>query len=364
MNSLVKFLRNMVFFALPLQSVRLQGLSFADVLIICLILVLLVQRKLQIPGPVLTFSVLFLSISLTSTLQSQSSLGEDFSTVALIVFCILSAFGLVQSLERLSNDNLNKFAIYFGIGNSISVFYSFVAPSIFSRPSGLTLHPNHFGMISFISSILLFNIAIFTSKASRMGYFLLGVISFFGVAQSGSRASLVGFSIWALYVLLTSEKIRGKAFYVSLTLIGVLVTSIYLKFTGSFQRLFKPTDFELESNRARILLLSEAMETLSEAPLGSGYSNLYIAHNSFLQILVCGGFLAGFLYFTFLFRILISRYKSSSDRYFQLTTGVFPSILVFWLFSNNVVDRYTWIPIAFTAIGWIRSKSGSLINNR
>ncbi|HWH11944.1 MAG TPA: O-antigen ligase family protein [Solirubrobacteraceae bacterium] len=235
------------------------------------------------------------------------------------------------------------------------------------RATGLTLQPNHLGLVSAMALPVALVRAIrpvgprgeLGPKLRNLGYALaLGL----GILVSGSRAGLLAVvvALIALPLLQTERHRVGQLFAIPLVVIGLLgvvvldgsIASSLGVITGS--RLTGTAAGTSESNDYRITAYGTALRQFADDPIvGQGFNVARVAHDIYFQLLQAGGIvaLAGFgLFVAGAFRAQreIDRRPDrvpGSDLAVALTAS-----LIVWLVNgtlqNELYDRYLYIPVA------------------
>jgi O-antigen ligase len=233
------------------------------------------------------------------------------------------------------------------------------------RATGLTLQPNHLGLISAMALPVALVRAIrpiasgggLGYKLRNLGYVLALAL---GILVSGSRAGLLAVvvALVALPLLQTQRHRVGRLVAVPLVVVALLavvvldasVASSLGVITGS--RLSGSAAGTSASNDYRITAYATALRQFADDPLvGQGFSVARVAHDIYFQLLQAGGIvaLAGFV----LFFVGLFRARREVDRRAVRVPGsdlavALNASLIVWLVNgtlqNELYDRYLYIP--------------------
>jgi hypothetical protein len=235
-------------------------------------------------------------------------------------------------------------ALYAAIGG-VSSAYSYVG-----RYSGMTTHPNHFGLSTMLGAFAALCLLSNRTRADRtIGAVCLGSCVF-GVYLSGSRGALVGLAIGSS-VTLISRGAKALPTLVALAIPGVPVLLWVLSNAASgssaISRLVAPGEGEGDSTGDRLVYYSNASGLIRSRPLfGSGFARALEFHSIPLQLVVVAGAfgLVAFIYLGhFIYRIC----RAGVGPHASLSTRAMAGALAgfgFYLFTANILyDRYLLI---------------------
>lgn len=199
-----------------------------------------------------------------------------------------------------------------------------VDPSLPSRASSTLGNPIYFASFLVFPLFLSIFFALQSDRLySRIGYWLLAIVQFLGIIQSGTRGAVVGLTLGlfvagVVYVIFTRGKI--KVYIGSVLLLFVAATALLfvlhdkLPQDTTLRRVFNLND---SNARARFLQWQIALKGVKDYPLlGTGPENYYVVgnkyydnelykydrswfdkpHNYLLEILVTNGIL-GFMFY-------------------------------------------------------------------
>ncbi len=234
------------------------------------------------------------------------------------------------------------------------------------RAVGLTLHPNHLGLVSAMALPVALVRALrppapragLSFTVRNLGYVLLLAV---GLLVSGSRAGLI--AVVAALVALPLLQGGGHRFRRVLalpTLIvgllgfvvldGSLATSLGIV-TGS--RLTGTAVGTSTSNDYRIAAYGKALHQFVDDPIvGQGFDVARVAHDIYFQLIQAGGIIAlvAFLVFVFgAFRLRRQIERGSAWLPGSDLAVAFDASLIVWLVNgalqNELYDRYLYIPL-------------------
>jgi O-antigen ligase len=240
----------------------------------------------------------------------------------------------------------------------------FFSGKIYQSHLGLFVNPNRFSIlliISFIYISVLFWSSFSLSKFSKALFFISFVILFIGILGTGSRAGsavalvliclnfsrsfFIGHKIGKLlYRIFSAGGVAATPFFVVLVIYLVIAGVLY----GS----------------GRDVIWQVSIDTWLQKPfLGFGFSqsvNILAAsgfelsaHNAFVQLLVEGGLLALFLFFSFLLSVaavVVSDSRRGVVEYFLLLVVI---VVIFHQNFETVIFHFSPYSFLFFAfIGW------------
>jgi hypothetical protein len=232
------------------------------------------------------------------------------------------------------------------------------------RPAGLTVHPNHLGMICAMSVPIGLFLAISSKKPlHRVGYLSVLVIVSLGVLVSGSRAALL--AAVAGTVLLP---ILGRGLWKPVVTVALVASALMLASswnmspesaspsTNPFVAIGRLTNEAAisESDTARLSYYAAALQDFADHPLtGVGFDVVRGAHDIYLQLLQAGGILAFASFAVFAvgsigLGLRVSRDLILPGEMRNLAAALTASVLVWLLASlvqNFVYDRFLYVPI-------------------
>ncbi len=234
------------------------------------------------------------------------------------------------------------------------------------RATGLTLHPNHLGLVSAMALPVALVRAIrpvspgagLGSTLRNLGYVLAFAV---GILVSGSRVGLIGAgaALVAIPLLQDSRRRAGPLLALPILIVGLLglvvldsrlAASLGIV-TGS--RLTGAAAGTSISNDYRIRAYTAGLRQVAHNPIvGEGFNVARVAHDIYIQLLQAGGIIAlgaFLLVVTGAFRV-----RREIDRRPQRVPSsdlavAFNAALVAWLVNgvlqNQLYDRYLYIPL-------------------
>lgn len=286
---------------------------------------------------------------------------ERLADCWLLAAVVTSVVGIVDLLQVTS------------IGSSLTST-DFLAGT--GRVSGLTLHPNHLGLVAAMA------LPVAASKLSARGCArATGIVALpsllGGVAVSGSRGALVaGVGGVVMFYLFQSHSSRspGAAVLAAAIVAAVAVLALSPAAGDQFGVVTRERldggSYTTESDTARRSLFADALsEGLDNPLIGQGFERVRAAHNIYVQLLQAGGVLAltGFL----IFAIGLMR---RAHRFARIPSGAAPALpaiaaasgasigtwLLFGVVGNALYDRYLYVPAGLVlAIGLVSHRSAT-----
>ena len=340
-------------FLLPLNSVRLTGwVTWADVTLVLAVgmlqpaagrLPVRVPRAFPVGMLVLLVAGAVGSLSSPQPVTGLANFARLMVTVAASVVAVL--------VWRPELDRLAILVRAWLIGNAVNV----AAAAAFhprypgQRPAGLTTHPNALGLICVLTLGMAFALYAWGGRRDHVLALASMILCVLGTVLSGSRAAILALAVVALV-----RGVLARAWLALAAAAGVLATAVlsgsrYLPDLGettALGRLLRPDSTVGTSDEDRLGRLRSSTELFLERPVfGSGFANATDAHNVFLQILVAAGLigLAGFLLACW--PMLAALWRSTATEW-RLLALIPIGFLADAMFSNNLWDRYIWLPLA------------------
>jgi len=233
------------------------------------------------------------------------------------------------------------------------------------RPTGLTSHPNHVGMICAMAvPIALYFLINARSILSRGLYAVALALVSFGALASGSRAAILAAFAGAILVPLLGRRMWRPV-------IGIAAAAAVLLFATSLvitpdqsspltanpfiaiERLTHEASIS-NSDTARLDYYRTAISDFISNPLtGTGFDLIRDAHDIYLQLLEAGGILAFVSFMVFAFGALrlgvrLTGSDALEDPIRNLAAALTASLAVWLLGSlvqNFVYDRFLYVPV-------------------
>lgn len=345
-----------VAFTAPMQGVRIAPvLTLADVLIVAAFATSLPEvlggwPRVVPRGVVYAFGVL-VSAGLAGTFFAPSvaaSLGNLFKIV-------LAAAGslVIMALWNPGPDRLRRFAWLWFAGALASAIWGIVTPRPYAgRAAGLTVHPNHFGLVCMLAVGLGLGLALSSRGWARWGALGGVVILVGGIGLSGSRAAILGLVVTVGLTAVLARRFRLLvATGVAALLAGMAIVVGIVRVPGAnaLSRLVGG-GASAASDAERSKALAEAFASFDRHPFtGEGFEFAQVAHNIYLQVLVVGGPLALLSFLcvnALLLKAAVRSLSAQSGRSQRpllagLTAG-YAGYLVAGTFVNILWDRYLW----------------------
>ncbi|MFZ4669048.1 MAG: O-antigen ligase family protein [Microthrixaceae bacterium] len=308
-------------------------------------------------GPLVAFGLLLLAGGLVGGAFS-GGLATGAADAGRFVVSITTSIVVATVLASHRSLIPTFYAIYAG-GAALSVVYAVVAEGGPGRPSGLSVHPNHFAMAAMLG---LFAGAAAIGRGSRLRATLMIACSFIcavGVLISGSRAALIGTIVGGafLLVLRSSRTLPVLAITALLCVGAVAITSQDSTGSDALSRLLRPGQTVGLSNADRSEKLEIALNQISgHAITGIGFTEARTAHSLALQLLVTGGvlgLLALVAFIWFLSRVIRTAWRAPRRRRPTMevtaTAGLVAAATTL-VVQNNLWDRYLLVYLAVTAV--------------
>lgn len=221
------------------------------------------------------------------------------------------------------------------------------------RQTGLSNHPNHFGLVMLLGIFASISLAFRRSRPDR----ILGLLALLplgiGLISSGSRGALAA-TILGLAFILISVGSRALPMIAILSLpiaaLAAWVETGASSGSSAISRLLSPTRYDDVAAQDRVGLFTAALDLIRDHPLtGSGFSRALEFHNVVLQILVTGGVLGAvalvFL-FTYLRRVIGAGFGRTASPLVRVMAGGVLAAFLFILLAPNFYDRFLLLFLA------------------
>lgn len=234
---------------------------------------------------------------------------------------------------------------FFNIAQNIPQLNS-ISFSSNNRESGLTTHPNLFG-ISIIFAIPM----IFFLFDNRKIILLFANLFFLGgIILSGSRTALLGYCFVVFSVIfIYSRSYISRIISVFSFLFIMIFPAIAIHSLEKFQIIarFGSADAQ-ESNQIRKILLHIAFDDINHSfIIGNGIQFLKMYNNIYLQILSFGGFILLASIVKVNFDILSTSYQYKDDKLIRILMINHFVWLAIGLTSNAITESFLFFPLTF-----------------
>lgn len=267
----------------------------------------------------------------------------------------LSTIGvlLLVSLWGPSPRDVTVVAWAFTIGASVNAFAGLIALHDASgRAIGLTLHSNHFALVSLLACGISVGLALASRAWPRRFAVLMSIILVAGMLESGSRATVVGALVMFATLLVMTRSwrlLRWAAVLGGSFALLLAVNVIELTSTDALGRLFNEDPTVRISDEERTLARGKAFRTIDSRPVtGVGFSAAKEAHNVYLQVWAAAGLLG--LFGVSMLATSIVGMSWRAPRGSPLLLGYLASLCGYLAaapFTTVFWDRYLWIHLAF-----------------
>jgi O-antigen/teichoic acid export membrane protein len=241
-----------------------------------------------------------------------------------------------------------------------------------NRAAGLTVHPNHLGLVAAMALPVALSRAITAPALSRRIAYVVGVVVLgLGVLASGSRVELIAGAAGLLIVPLLQPIARKEivvafaAATLAVALVAVAVPSARSHALVSVHRLTGGDPTASMSDADRSKKLRRAVKDIEAHPMtGTGFAAVRDAHDIYLQLLQAGGVLALPPFLLFAGGILamglrLRRAPSLSPPTQNLAAALTASMgvwLLSGLLSNLVYDRFLYLPAGLLFGFWFATR--------
>jgi hypothetical protein len=379
-------LASLAFLLLPLNAIRVSTNATAGDLLLLALSVFFVARLVtgrvnEVPSW-LILGVTLVSVSVVAQELQGLDLGADVIPGVMFIVAMagtpLLLFGAARRpgyrevlvLAWLLGSALASAAALLDASGLTSIGPTLTGVVWDGRYAGLTVHPNHLGLVA----VMAFPVAVWwlNSRPGRsaqvLGAGLAGLL-ILGVLASGSRAAMISLVVVGALSLLAQARNRNDRAISPLVLLcgcGLVVGAVYLMMPttagNGFARLLGQSDLAVD-NQDRLGAMTASLFGYYGSPLiGTGFSSVKAANNLVLQTLQAGGMLTALGLAVFLSGAIARGLRTSlvSD---GLGTALSLSLLA-WLvdgmFQNIIYDRFLFLPVALVlalrSAGTSRSK--------
>lgn len=367
----------MAFVTITFNAVRVtQHATLSDIFLTLAAFILLLAAAFRpttlprVPVWLIGIAVSFIAIGTLSSAFSSSreasavAVGQFwlalFAVPALIVLAS-SSFPVVEWFADLwvISAAANAAVSLLDFLHVLSTQKALLSVTYFQRASGLTVHPNHLGIVCAMALPITATQALTaTSPRRRILHAILSILIVFGLLASGSRAAFVA-AIAGMIVLATMlfRTRRRALLWLGIgTLVAVLLALVVATVTSrhfiTIERLLGSESVG-SANSTRLAAYQQAVTGFIGSPLvGVGFQVVRQAHDVYLQLLQAGGLFALVLFVALvilMLRMALSL-SNAADLQFEvnlLVRALTVSVAVFvvnGLFENQISDRFLYIP--------------------
>ena len=230
--------------------------------------------------------------------------------------------------------------------------------TIVGRPSGLSTHPNHLGIVCLLATAVALGLALGGRPAARRLSMVALPPLVLALVASGSRAALLGFFVMVPAVAVLAYRVQlalRAAAAAAVVAVAVLAGIVHIPADTGLGRLFGDRSTP-GSDQSRLEHFGRSIDRFERHPLtGEGFEFAQEAHNIYLQVLVAAGPL-GLIGFAVVAGSVLRAGSSGARSSRQLVTGDhallaglvggYVGYLVAGLFQNILWDRYLWLYVA------------------
>ena len=317
--------------------------------------------------------LLFGAIGLLATgfLSTWTTIDIGGDVVATVEFAMaLLGVPLLLAFATGASDRLLLFArlwlVSATINSAVAVtdfaHVTSIGLTLSGRPSGLTVHPNHLGMVAAMAIPLALFLAARARKWPSAAVYLgtVGILTL-GVLVSGSRAALLAAMAGALLLPALGNRLLKPVVLIAIAAGGLLLFTSGVLTTNqpsttspfvAIERLADPAT--ASSDTGRLEYYSAALADFARRPFtGIGFDLVRTAHDIYFQLLQAGGILAlaSFLVFSagsLRLGMKLTRDQALSRDMQNLAAALTASLLV-WLVAglvqNLIYDRFLYLPV-------------------
>jgi hypothetical protein len=221
-----------------------------------------------------------------------------------------------------------------------------------ARSSGLSFHPNSFGVAEAMVIPVLLTWAIRRHKLQRLCATAALVVIAEGLLLADSRAALaVGLLAAAVTVMCIAIKVRAYPVFVPGSLVAL---ALLLPLSNFLRHTTRLGEYPGYSDLARAGLRHVAIQLFEESPFyGNGLSDVGAGVMVPLGLLAGGGIVLGAAYYVYAACGLRASILACRGRSTDLALAMaiaFGAFLLLGIWQNSVVERYTYWPIGLALL--------------
>lgn len=310
----------------------------------------LIRRPLWLPAPFAIGAIGVFFTAVISSLLSEDPLISLNATTRLVV----GSFGLTVLVAWWS-PGLKKVVVIawaYVLGNVANGFYASIeGAQVNGRRSGLAEHPNFAGMCALLAILLIPFLVTQTPRQRRWIPIAAGMVCFWALWASGSRAALAALIVVAVVYPLLSRSVLAGLGLLSVFAVGVVFFQQLVNAVGAESALGrllgKGTTSSSDESREQIARATFE-QFMSDPILGVGLVHPLQAHIIYLQVMAGLG-MVGLLAFLLAGSIMMRPLVMLKPPYSLLALPVLAYALA-GLVSNLLWDRYIWITLALAVL--------------
>lgn len=317
------------------------GLMFPD----------LIRRPLRLPAAFVVGAVGVFFAAVISSMMSEAPPISLNATARLIV----GAFGITVLLAWWSPSRKKVVVLGWAyvLGTVTSSFYALIDGSVSpdGRRSGLTEHPNFFGLTGLLAITLIPFLMTQTPRQRRWILVAAGLACFWAIWTSGSRAALAALiAVVVIYPLLSRSVLAGLGLLSAVAVVMVFSQQLMNEAgTGSALGRLLGGKTSSVSDESRREVADAAFQQFQSHPiLGVGLVEPLQAHNIYLQVMAGLG-VVGLLAFLLAVSATI-RPVITVRPPFNLLALTALSYATVGFVSNALWDRYIWLTLALALL--------------
>lgn len=293
------------------------------------------------------FSLLIFAIRMFDWEQPVQSLA---GLIVVLMFLILtSSFSKFQRQQSYF-FSVEKGFFYFIVLLAVTTLFLYIQGLGFYnqgfRFSGLSFHPNQFGLICALAVVFLFGVTQEgdAKKIKKISVLVLIIIMIFFLLASGSRGGVLAATVGLLFVAIGAGFRFGQISIISLLI--PLAYIFYALFAEQSELVFLRF-IENTNNRSEVFgLMFDSFLSSPIIGLGLGATG---SENSFLKALAVGGLVCGLPLLFFAFRLgfmlvknlkLMSKETSSLRKRQLKFSAMLASILIVSMFDGYLIERF------------------------
>jgi len=305
-----------------------------------------------------------ISLAVSGATADSLALVAEFGVAALLAPLIIgtasrSARWLVLFTDLwLISAGLNGLTALLDFLGVTAIGRGLLSREFLHRMSGLTIHPNHLGIVVAMAlPVAIAQMASPGSRRRRLFYGLLAAAMAIGLLLSGSRAAFAGAlaGLVLLFIIAGRDRRRITLYVGGLISIGLVAVTLALATHTNFITLERFAGVDTgQTVGTRLALYREALSDFASSPIvGHGFQLIVRAHDIYLQLLQAGGLLALGVFTAYIVGTLRLAWRLGHNPVVPaamgpLVAGLSASILVFLVngvAENQLVDRYLYVPI-------------------
>ena len=342
-------------FLVPMNSLRIgEVMTVSDTFLLLAVPLIGMSRFVRPGGRLRAYRPFLSSLGLVAgggLIATLASMNPGRGLPGLVRFTLSTVVVvMLVGLWSPSAQGVRRMIWAYVMGSSVSVAAAFIWGGYggSGRAFGLSLHPNHLGLICLLACGGAAALAMESAPGTkrRLAY-VLGGVQVAGIVLSGSRGAILGLAV-AVFAFLAAAGnwriLRRVVALGALVVLGAFVASSVLPGVNAIDRIRGADRTTAVSNKERQVAVQDALVQIAERPVvGSGFEFALEAHSVYLQVWVAAGVvgLIGFARLAWSSVRVIRKLRNSPFSAALMAT--FIGYLATGATSTVLWDRYVWL---------------------